>query len=153
LGEYKGTLSQVSRNYHLWVLVVSNGYSTTAEKVVDELFKRLAKDIGPSAMISEMQGDGVAEAEQKFDVSAKNPRPVFIITQKHPAEWRKGDEAIKISMGRIKDPDSLRDFLFELAKLVRQDDFGAAKWAWRKRRISELASTYGPIAVGLIPAV
>ncbi len=88
MGEYKGTLSQISRNYNLWIVVVSNPYGSTATKVVDQLFKHLARDIGPEAMISEMQGAGVSEAEEKFGITPMDPRPVLVITQAHPAACR-----------------------------------------------------------------
>jgi hypothetical protein len=150
LGEYVGKLSQISRDYNLWIVVISNQYRGSAEKVVEELFRHLANEIGPGAVISEMIRDGVVEAEQKFRVSVSDPRPVFIITQKHPSEWTEDDEALKIPLGSIREPDRLRDFLFVLARLIRSNDFGAAKWEWRKEQVIQSAKIYGPVVVSLI---
>lgn len=55
MGEFVRYLSKISKNYSIYVVVVVvNRYGSTAEKVIDENFEKIAYDIGEKAVISKL---------------------------------------------------------------------------------------------------
>jgi len=150
MGELVRYLSRISSGYNIYIVVVVNRYGNTAEKVINENFETLAFDIGEEAVISKlMGGEGIKEAEEKFEISDRDLRPVLVITQTHPNEWKKGMPAIKIQLGKIDNENQVRDFLFRLSRLIRSEDFGGTKWLNRREMIKRFAE-HLPIVVDLI---
>ena len=95
---------------------ISHNYGTDAEKVLDELFQRIALT-SPNVELVRMVDEGALEAERKFNIPETTRRPVLIITQVHPNDWKAvNDECLVISLGSISDEDVLRDFCSNLAE-------------------------------------
>jgi hypothetical protein len=145
-------LSRISRDYNIYCVVVVSGYDNTAERVIGKLFEKLASDSGPFAVVSKMMGEGVKEAEDKFGIDYGIERPVLVITQIHPDDWRHGDPPIKIALGRIRDENEIKDFLFRLMKLLSSGGFGGAKWESRLESIKQIAGNL-PVALQLVGLV
>lgn len=154
MGQITYSLSKISKEYNLWIVCISHNYGTDAEKVLDELFQRIASDIGPNAEIVRMVDEGALEAERKFNIPETTRRPVLIITQVHPNDWKAvNDECLVISLGSISDEDVLRDFLFKLSRMISRQDFSSAKWSWRKQRVDEFVNSYGSALGGIVSLI
>jgi hypothetical protein len=148
MGEFVRYLSKISRNYDIYCVVVVSNYGNTAEQVIDRLFEKLASDIGPHAVVSKIIGGGVGEAEEKFGINYGMQRPVLVITQIHPNDWRTGDLAIRLALGKLRDENEIGGFLFGLMKLLSSDDFGRTSWQARVESIQQMASKL-PISVDI----
>jgi len=60
--------------------------------------------------------------------------------------------AIKIQLGKMKEENETRDFLFKLGRLIQSEDFGGAKWLNRTETVKRFAK-HLPIVVELIGLV
>lgn len=141
MGDLVRSMKKISHGYETYLTLVRHAYNNTAERIISENFRNIAHDIGEKALISDfIDIQGTGEAERKFGIKWKDSRPILVITQVHPHEWKKEDGAIKIQMGRFNDENELRDFLRKLAILVCSEEFGMIKWELRKRRIREIGS-------------
>ena len=150
MGGYVRYLSRISKGYNIYVVVVVDRFGNTAERVVDEIFERLAFEIGEDAVISKLiSWEGVKEAEKKFEIRDSDSRPVLVITQIHPDDWKKGMPAIKVQLGRMDNEDQIRVFLFRLCRLISSEDFGGAEWLNRTEIIRRFARRL-PVFVELI---
>lgn len=149
-GDIVRYLSKISQGYNIYIVVVVNRYGNTAERIINKNFENLALDVGEKAVISKlMEHKGVIEAEERFGISDNDSRPVLVITQTHPNEWRKGMPAIKVQLGKMDDEDKIREFLFKLSRLIADEDFGGTKWLNRKEMVKRFAQ-HLPIVVDLI---
>jgi len=142
MGEYVSTLSRISRGYEIYIIVIGNRFGNSAEKVINELFRQLALEIGEKNVISEIiDSDGSMKAQMKFGIKPEDRRPILLIMDKHPDDLQPNDKIIKIQLGDYgSDTDKLKDDLFKLAQLVRNMEFGRILWEERKKKILEISS-------------
>lgn len=151
MGIFVRYLSEIPRMmYEIYVVYLASPYGNTAEKVISVKFEQIAFDIGSENVIANiLTWEGVKQAEQKFNISAKDLRPILIITDVHPEEWTPKHPLIKLQLGKINEEDKVRNFLFRFSKYLASGDFGKIKWENRFQRLKQLKKFF-PIEINLI---
>lgn len=143
-------LSQIPDIYEIYVIFVANEYGNTAERVICKKFEQIAYDIGSQNIIARvLDWPGRAQTEQKFNIAVEDLRPVLVVIDVHPEKWTPRNSLIKLQLGKMRNEDEVKDFLFKFSKHIAAGDFGKIKWHDRLQRLRELKKFF-PIEINLI---
>lgn len=149
MGEIVGSLGRISENYDLWMVVIGGRISKQADVLMRERFEEIVEAVGKHVVVSKMKGEGIIEAESKFDIQPHAARPVLVITDKHPNRWTPRDHVIRIELGGFSDSNRLAMFLENLCSDLKSGDFGTASWTARWERITQIGAKYGGSAISV----